>query len=84
MNTVDNVIMASSTQEQTFQCRSCPRSFATRRGLGSHQVVHNRHVVSPTNTAPSISLADTSAINLIIRASLPPFLPVNTIVVIDN
>ena len=74
--------MALSIQQQTFQCTSCPRSFTTGRGLARHQVAHNRHEESAsttTKTASSIISADTTAIDYVIRANLPPFLPDNPI-----
>ena len=75
--------MAESTQQQTFQCTSCPRSFTTGRGLARHQVAHNRQeepVSTPTETASSIRSEDpTAAIDSVIRANLPPFVPVNPI-----
>ena len=78
-----SISMASSSQQQTFYCPSCPRSFTTGRGLGRHQVTHNRQEgsaeVSIPNTASLINSADTSSIDTIIRANLPPFLPVNPI-----
>ena len=76
--------MASSTQQQTSQCTYFSRPFTTGRGLGRHQAEHNRQEGSaadsiPTDRALSISLADTSAIDSVIRANLHPFLPDNPI-----
>ena len=74
--------MASSIQKQTFQCTSCPRSFTTGRGLARNKVAHNRHEESAsttTETVSSIISADTTAIDYVIRANLPPFLPDNPI-----
>ena len=75
--------MAESTQQQTFQWTSCPCSFTTGRGLARHQVAHNRQeepVSTPTETASSIRSEDpTAAIDSVIRANLPPFVPVNPI-----
>ena len=74
--------MDSSTQQQTFQCTSCSRSFGTGRGLGIHQATHNRHAGSdadstPTDTVPSNNSTNTAADDSINRVNLPPFLPVN-------
>ena len=57
-------------------------SFPTGKGLARHQVAQNRQEESasnPTETASSISSKDTSAIDSVIWANLPPFLPVNPI-----
>ena len=74
--------MASSIQKQTFQCTSCPRSFTTGRGYARHQLAQKRHEEAAstyTETASSIISADTTAIDYVIRANLPPFLPDNPI-----
>ena len=75
--------MAESTQQQTFQCTSGPVSFTTGTGIARHQVAHNRQeepVSTPTETASSIRSEDPTAANdSVIRANLPPFVPVNPI-----